>query len=590
MTTPPLTLESLATLRESWDFEAKLAAGRDGRGALPDAMWATYSAMANTDGGVIMLGLRERPDHTFEVGGLADADKVEREMWSILGDRKKVSANLLTRERVQQHTIDGRVVLQIDVPRAARAQRPVHINDDLFGGTYLRVHEGDHHAEPERVRRMVADADDASRDDAIVEDYDVADLDATTVQRYRARFRGERPDHVWNDLDDKGFLTALGARRDARGCEPGGLTVAGLLMFGTSDVIRRRFQHYFLDYQERRTFDDLDWEHRIVPDGTWSGNLYDFYNRVTPLLLQNLKVPFALGPDLYRIEDTAAHKAVREAVVNALIHADYQGRASLLFVRTPAGFLLRNPGTLRVSLDQVRKGGLSDCRNRGVQQLFLMINLGEHAGSGWHRIARAWSDQHWAAPSLVEDVETDTVTLRLGTTGLVPAEAIDAIDARFHGRFRKLDESSRTAVLAAAGEGRVTNRRVQELTGAHPRDITLLLSRLVRSAFLVSGGEGSGRWYTLAGEQRGAIPVPVLADQSRHGGWVSRDANEARILAFCKDEFRTTREIAEAIGRAEKTVRSRYIPKLVASGALTRRFSGARSNDQAYKTVLRGQE
>lgn len=586
MTTPPLTLESLATLRESWDFEAKLAAGRDGRGALPDAMWATYSAMANTDGGVIMLGLRERPDHTFEVGGLADADKVERELWSALGDRKKVSTNVLTRERVQQHTIDGRVVLQIDVPRADRKLRPVYVNGDLFGGTYLRVHEGDHHADPERVRRMVADADDVSRDDGIVEDYDVADLDATTVQRYRARFRGERPDHIWKDLDDKGFLTALGARRDARGREPGGLTVAGLLMFGTSEAIRRRFQNYFLDYQERRTFDDLDWEHRIVPDGTWSGNLYDFYNRVTPLLLQNLKVPFALGADLYRIEETAAHKAVREAVVNALIHADYQGRASLLVVRTSAGFLLRNPGTLRVSLDQVRRGGLSDCRNRGVQQMFLMINLGEHAGSGWHRIARAWSDQHLAAPSLVEDVETDTVTLRLGTTGLVPAEAIDALDARFPRRFRALDQSARTAILAAAGEGRVTNRRLQELTELHPRDLTLMLGRLVRDRFLVSQGEGSGKWYTVGTGDGRETPSPVALDQSRHGGWVRKEANEERILEFCRDEFRTTREIAAAIGRSENTVRTRYVPGLVARGALVRRFSGARTNEQAYKTTL----
>lgn len=582
MTTPPLTLEALATLRETWDFEAKLAAGKDGRGQIPASLWSTYSAFANTDGGVIVLGVRERPDHTFEVGGLVDVERVLNDLWPTLNNRSKVSANLLTREHVEIGTINDRKVLKIEVPRAPRTARPVFINDDLFGGTYIRLHEADVAADRERVRRMVADADTTSRDDAIVEHHDIADLDAATVQRYRARFRGERPEHPWNDLDDKGFLTALGARRDGRGREPGGLTVGGLLIFGTFDVIRHRFPNYFLDYQERRTFDDLDWEHRIVPDGTWSGNLFDFYSRVTPLLLQNLKVPFALGPDLFRVEETVAHKAVREAMVNTLIHADYDGRTPVLIVRTPAGFVLRNPGTLRVPLEQVHRGGTSDCRNHLVQHMFTMINLGEHAGSGWHRIAVAWRDQHWAAPSLVEDIEADTVTLRLVTTGLVPAEAIEALDARFHGRFRKLDEAARTAVLAAVGEGRVTNRRLQDLTGKHRRDLTLMLGRLVRDGFLVDNGEGSGKWYTLGLGTPAAAEAP--AERSRHGGWASKQAVEERILDFCRDDFRTIREIAAAVGRSEDTLRNRYVRGLVDRGALVLQFPATpRTKHQAYK-------
>lgn len=46
-----MTLDDLDALREGWDFEAKLALGRGGEGAVPEAFWATYSAMANTSGG-----------------------------------------------------------------------------------------------------------------------------------------------------------------------------------------------------------------------------------------------------------------------------------------------------------------------------------------------------------------------------------------------------------------------------------------------------------------------------------------------------------------------------------------------------------
>ena len=46
------SLDDLSLLRESVSLECKLAQGRDGKGALPEDFWPTYSAMANTDGGV----------------------------------------------------------------------------------------------------------------------------------------------------------------------------------------------------------------------------------------------------------------------------------------------------------------------------------------------------------------------------------------------------------------------------------------------------------------------------------------------------------------------------------------------------------
>ena len=53
------TLGDIATLRESSEVECKLAQGRDGKGKLPEDIWESYSAFANTDGGDILLGLRE---------------------------------------------------------------------------------------------------------------------------------------------------------------------------------------------------------------------------------------------------------------------------------------------------------------------------------------------------------------------------------------------------------------------------------------------------------------------------------------------------------------------------------------------------
>jgi predicted HTH transcriptional regulator len=86
-------------------------------------------------------------------------------------------------------------------------------------------------------------------------------------------------------------------------------------------------------------------------------------------LTADLKVPFVLKGET-RIDDTPIHQALREALVNTLIHADYTDRASILVVKQASGFVFRNPGMMRVPIAQALHGGASDCRNRTLHQLF----------------------------------------------------------------------------------------------------------------------------------------------------------------------------------------------------------------------------
>lgn len=129
----------LAGLAEACDLECKAAQGRDGRGELPEDFWKSYSAMANADGGVILLGVQERPRGEFHALGLADLERVRKALWDNLHNRKQVSSNLLTEQSIEPIEIDGKAVLRIEVPRAPRQVKPVHLGSNPFGGTYLRV-------------------------------------------------------------------------------------------------------------------------------------------------------------------------------------------------------------------------------------------------------------------------------------------------------------------------------------------------------------------------------------------------------------------------------------------------------------------
>jgi len=241
----------LELLRESVNLECKLAAGRDGHGAIPEDFWPTYSSFANTDGGIVLLGVREKQGQ-FSLTGIANIARVRKELFDGLNNRQKVSANLLTDSSVREVTLEGRTVLIIEIPRATRRQRPVFLTTNpLAGHTYRRLNDGDRPVPDDEVKRMLAEQVEDSRDDRVLRGYDVGDLDAGTFRDFRQVFANRDPNHPWNTTSDAEFLRQIGGWRKDRETGEGGITVAGLLMFGQMVSIQDEFPNYMLDYQER---------------------------------------------------------------------------------------------------------------------------------------------------------------------------------------------------------------------------------------------------------------------------------------------------------------------------------------------------
>ena len=90
-------------------------------GGLPMNLWDTYSSMANTYGGVIICGVRERKDGSWFTTGMRDADKLRKNFWNQANDRNKVSVNLLNEERdLKLYQAGEDVILVIHVPAATR--------------------------------------------------------------------------------------------------------------------------------------------------------------------------------------------------------------------------------------------------------------------------------------------------------------------------------------------------------------------------------------------------------------------------------------------------------------------------------------
>ncbi|MCG7932638.1 MAG: putative DNA binding domain-containing protein [Candidatus Thiodiazotropha lotti] len=603
------TLDDIAALSESCEIECKLAQGRDGKGALPKTFWETYSAFANTHGGDVFLGLKERKDKSFELEGIEDPQKVMDELWTGLNNPQKVSGNILRERWVKVLEIDGKHILQVHVPQAPRKQKPVYIKGNPITGTYRRYNSTDQHQSEEAVRRMLAEQVEESRDSEILKGYGIDDLAFESLSAYRQIYVNRQPDHPWNQNDAQEFLYNIGAWGKDREAGHSGLTRAGLLMFGRLRAIKEAFPNYMLDYQERpEAKTEARWVDRFTLDGSWSGNLFDFYRQVIRKLTADLKVPFQMEGD-QRLDDTPVHKALREALVNTLVHADYSGRASILVVKRPDMFGFRNPGLMRVPVDIAISGGESDCRNRLLQDMFRFIGLGESAGSGLPKIFHGWSSQHWREPALREKMEPSEQTLlELHMLSLVPEKVlselrIDLGEAVFEG----LSENERLVLVTAHIETTVDHGRMMSILDIHPRDLTALFSGLVEKGLLKQNGSGRGTVYFLPATPAEAIDLGSGGLGASSGGLTRSSGGlddleaiasavaskkktpktlvESTILQLCQAKPLTLEELSQLLHRSVDSIRKDYLQPMIRDKRLRYRYpTSPQHPEQAYIT------
>lgn len=82
-----MQIKDIENYRENNRLEAKAA-----QGGLPKSVWETVCAFANTAGGIVILGAKERKDKTLEIIGLADAHKMLDDFWNAAMSKNKLSA------------------------------------------------------------------------------------------------------------------------------------------------------------------------------------------------------------------------------------------------------------------------------------------------------------------------------------------------------------------------------------------------------------------------------------------------------------------------------------------------------------------
>ena len=417
----------------------------------PDPFLRSVVAFANTAGGTILIGVE---DQTRHVRGVTDPWSLEEQAANLISDA--VSPRLLP--DVELLSYRDTYVLAVQV--FPSPNRPHHLGPDAATGTYVRVGSTNRRADADLIAEMRRFARHESFDERPMPDLDSEALDFRAASESFAEFR----QLAQPDLDILGLLTTHQGRKVP--------TAGGILLYG-----RDRLGHFPDAWMQAGRFAGTE-KARIVDQVDLKMPLPETISASVAFLERHLASGVEIGPVRSAPQWELPPVAVREALVNAVAHADYSQRGAPIRLAVFDDRLeVENPGLLPFGLTiEDLPRGVSKLRNRVIGRVFHELRLVEQWGSGAQRMIAACRDAGLAPPVWEEIGHRLRVTIRTERLGEIAADATDQaiLDQMDGGRGRSTSELARAIGLSP----RATRSRLAKLVerglvveiGSGPRD------------------------------------------------------------------------------------------------------------------------
>ena len=353
----------------------------------PQRFLRSVVAFANTAGGTILVGVE---DGTRHVHGVSDPLTDEERVTNLIAD--SVSPQLLPDIELLRHR--DRLVLAVRIYPSPR--RPHYLGNSPETGAYVRVGSTNRQTDRDLIAEMVRFARSESFDEQPMADVDSEAIDFRAASESFSEFRKltER------DLDLLGLCTIHQGRRVP--------TVGGLLLFG-----RKRLVHFPDAWIQAGRFAGAD-KSEIVDQIGLKMPLPEAIPEAVAFIERHMAAGVQIGSVYRQPRWTLPPVAVREALVNAVAHADYSQRGTPLRVSVFDDRLeVENPGLLPfgLTLDDLPRG-VSKLRNRVIGRVFHELRLVEQWGSGVQRILAACRDAGLHTPVWEEIGNRLRVTMR----------------------------------------------------------------------------------------------------------------------------------------------------------------------------------
>lgn len=460
---------------------------------IPKDLWETYSAFANTKGGIITLGVSEKKKRRLEVTGVTNPEKRVEEFWKLVTNPSKVSANLLQESDVEIKNLNGKKVIDINVPEAQYSQKPIYIKGHKEE-CYKRIGEEDKKATEEEYRYMVVNSHD-DIDNILIDGYWIDDLNTKDVLHYKHLLIENTSNEKYLDMSNEDFLKEIGVLKKDRQSSNNvyKLTIGGLLFFGKYNSIIDYYPHFQLDYFRKKTTVSTDWIDRISSgDMDYPElNVYSFYLRVIEKLTQSIESKFELTSDLTResfLSDMSV--ALREALINSLMHAYYASPEPIKITAYDDYYEFFNPGDMRVSKEEFIHGGTSRVRNSTISILFRRNGYAERAGSGGPRIFDTVIKHKLREPEIIS---TDkSTTIRIWKTDVM-------------GFFKDRDKNEQLIIKYILNKGSITKSYALNQLKLSEYAFRTALKNLLKDKIIEKHGNGRNTFYIIVNSHEAKI-------------------------------------------------------------------------------------
>lgn len=481
-------------IREKSEIEYKEA-----KNSVPKDLWHTYSAFANSNGGFILLGVKENEQgYTPEllISGVNNPEKVIDELFS-QSRSEKVSKSLLNDNDVKPFQIEDKTVIAIYVKAADILDRPIHLNGD-YRLSYVRLNSSDHKLTSSELRSFISSYSQKDADGRIVPYASIDDISLSTLDKYRNLLKAHNSTSKLLTLSDEKLLQEIGAYKKDLAQNSEGITNAGLLMFGKNYAITSVFPHFFFEYYEED--DDIKrYTLRITDFDLEEGNLFEFYLKVVPLIQELGKDKHFKLDNLTRTEENEITDGLREAFINAITHADYfNNTRHLKVIKTKDNKLIfENAGVMLIDIPTAIAGQRSECRNSIIHNLFRRLGLCERQGQGVRDIYSYWQSRNFNSPLLESEIDYTKLTLTFQSGAIANFE--EKFTACFGEKFSNLQPIQKDCLLFIAfNQGKAMFAELAQKMPQYPRrHITLALARLKEKGLLTSSGSPRKQLYTL---------------------------------------------------------------------------------------------
>jgi ATP-dependent DNA helicase RecG len=434
---------------------------------LKDEIGETVSSFSNSDGGAVIVGVS---DSGVVLGVDIGQNTIEE-----LANYIKRNTDPRIFPRIEVVEAEDKRVIVIEV--AGSQEKPVFFKDKA----YKRVGKTNQRISASEIRELArAEKRRLSWDERICEEASLEVIEEDKVRWFLRRAKEERGLAIEEDARISGILTQLNLMRDNK------LTNAAILLFSKDP------ERFFMQSEVKCVA--LPTTEFVKPYDsyqTYGGNLFEQVEKVTAFTLENIRRPLWVEPG----EVAARHpyevpkEALREAIVNAIVHREYNSPSKVQIRVFPDRVEIWNPGCLppQLTIEDLKKMHPSIPSNTLLFRQFYRVAYVEDVGGGTLDIIKRCRDVGLPDPKFEEKMGFFVVVLWRST---VSEEYLEK---------KGINERQRMGIKVIKQRGRIQRSEYVELFNCSPKTAYNDIQDLVKKDILMVHGKGKRTYYTLCG-------------------------------------------------------------------------------------------